>query len=160
MELTCSKNQQNPIRQKAVTAKNGIFLLKKPKQLNLDDFRSCKASLLSSSIHSSCNNPTDLNFGLSGSSLTLMHRITTLRKQLNYEIFTIKSFAFEPTAEKPCDDREPYETDEVICNPACVLINYGCYCWMRSRGRCFDLMVFVLWINKFPALVFQVGTQN
>lgn len=131
VKLSCKKADETSLVQESKTNKKGNFLIKKPKQLTEEQFAACKVYLVSSSsVKNSCNKPTDLNFGISGSALTQMQKINT-KKTLKYDYFTIKPFAFESSANESCQEDKMessnYEIDEVICNPQCVLINYGCY---------------------------------
>lgn len=138
VKLSCKKADETSLVQESKTNRKGNFLIKKPKQLTEEQFAACKVYLVSSSssVKNSCNKPTDLNFGISGSALTQMQKINT-KKTLKYDYFTIKPFAFESSANESCQEDKMessnYEIDEVICNPQCVLINYGCYCWNNVK---------------------------
>ncbi|OVA14909.1 Pollen Ole e 1 allergen/extensin [Macleaya cordata] len=99
VRLECN-NSRNPIREETKTDKNGYFLLQASKKISNYGAHKCNMFLVSSPL-STCNKPTDLHMGLSGSYLIREKKqppsLSTLPTP--YTLYSIRGpFAFDSTA--------------------------------------------------------------
>ncbi|KAJ9565866.1 hypothetical protein OSB04_001832 [Centaurea solstitialis] len=101
--LTCN-NTKYPLRTKATTDKNGFFFIMPPKTLTTYGVHKCKVTLLSSP-KATCNQPTNLHYGLKGATLVPTpkpHGSSLSTPPLPFDVFTVGPFAFEASKKIPC----------------------------------------------------------
>ncbi|KVH89528.1 Pistil-specific extensin-like protein [Cynara cardunculus var. scolymus] len=102
--LTCN-NTKYPLRVKATTDKNGFFFIMPPKTLTTYGAHTCRVTLLSSP-KATCNQPTNLHYGLKGATLVLTPKphgsSLPAAPPLPFDVFTVGPFAFEASKKTPC----------------------------------------------------------
>ncbi|MCL7041028.1 hypothetical protein MKW94_006176 [Papaver nudicaule] len=98
VRLACN-NTKYTIREETKTDKNGYFFLQASKRITNYGVHKCKMFLVSSPLNT-CNVPTDLHFGLTGSNLIMERKQppSLATSPVPYTLYSTRGpFAFDPT---------------------------------------------------------------
>ncbi|KAK2968474.1 hypothetical protein RJ640_030085 [Escallonia rubra] len=98
VKLECN-NTKYRLVQKSKTDKNGYFFIMAPKSITTYGSHKCKVSL-AFSPSATCNQPTNLHYGLKGA--ILMPSMSLPHPKLPLQVYSVGPFAFEPSSKVPC----------------------------------------------------------